>query len=96
MKIFRIHTMSVPGALLLSAVIIGVSIFLTVLVFFGGNGNRQKLFLNPSAQKAQTPTMNPDQIKKMQEQRAAQLEKQRQEAAQRAAQTTIQTTEVQE
>ncbi len=78
---FKIHTISVPAAMIVSSLIIGLSIFLTVLFFFGGNGNRQKLFMsNPANQRpaAQTPT--PEQLKKIQEQRAAQLKKQQESA----------------
>jgi hypothetical protein len=76
MKIFKISNMSIPGALILSALIIGISIFLTTLVFFGGDGNRQKLFIkSPTMQKNTPPTLSPEQIKKLQEQRAAQMNK---------------------
>lgn len=65
--------MSTQSAILLSGIIIGASIFLTTWVFFGGNGNRQKLFLeNPTGQRPAPPNLTPEQIKKIQEQRAAQ------------------------
>lgn len=82
MKIFRLEKMSIPTALLLSACIIGLSIFLTVWVFFGGDGNRQKLFMEKAMPQKNTPTpMTPEQIKKIQEQRAAQIEAQKQKVA---------------
>lgn len=70
--------MSTQGAILLAAGIVGLSIFLTTLIFFGGEANRQKLFTKaPTAQQRTTPpTLTPEQIKKMQEQRAAQANKQ--------------------
>ncbi len=78
MKFFKIHSMSTQGAILLAAVIVGLSIFLTTLVFFGGEANRQKLFTRTQATQQRTtpPTLSPEQIKKMQEQRAAQTNKQ--------------------
>lgn len=78
MKFFKIHSMSTQGAIVLAAVIVGLSIFLTTLVFFGGEANRQKLFTKTPAvqQRTTPPTLSPEQIKKIQEQRAAQTNKQ--------------------
>jgi hypothetical protein len=75
MKMFKTQNiMSVQSAILLSGIIISASIFLTTWVFFGGDGNRQKLFTEtPSSQRATPPpSLSPEQIKKIQEQRAAQ------------------------
>jgi hypothetical protein len=44
MKFFKTKELSVPSAIIISAIIISISIFLTVLFFFGGKNNRQKLF----------------------------------------------------
>jgi len=80
-KSFKISEMSVPCAMLLSGIlaglIIGLSIFLTTLIFFGGDNNRQKLSVkNPTANRAMPAnTLSQQQIKEMQE-------AQRQKAAQ--------------
>lgn len=76
MKIFKISNISTSFAIILGSLIIGISIFVTVWIFFGGDANRQKLFqTNPAAQRTTPPTINADQIKKMQEQRAEQMKR---------------------
>jgi hypothetical protein len=70
-----IQDMSIPGAMLLSGLIVGLSIFLTTWIFFGGYNNRQKLMTpNPAnAKKAvQTNSLTPQQIQQIQQQRATQ------------------------
>jgi hypothetical protein len=69
--------MSTSSAIVLGSIIIGVSIFLTTWIFFGGDGNRLKLSAeNPTNSKPTAPnTMTPEQIKKIQEQRAEQMKK---------------------
>jgi hypothetical protein len=76
-KISKINNMSTSGAIMLGSIIIGVSIFLTTWIFFGGEGNRLKLSAeNPTNSKPTAPnTMTPEQIKKIQEQRAEQMKK---------------------
>ena len=70
---FKVSEMSVPCAMItsgiLSGLIIGLSVFLTTWIFFGGNNNRQKLFIsNPAVNRApQANTLTPDQIKQLQE-----------------------------
>ena len=73
----KISNMSIPAAMLLSGLIVGLSVFLTTWVFFGGDNNRQKLSvqnpaLNKSAQQANQLT--PQQIQQMQQQRAQQMQ----------------------
>lgn len=77
MKLFKISTLSTQTAIILSALIIGASIFVTTWVFFGGDGNRQKLFIQSPTQNRPTPTnpMTSEQIKKIQEERAAAMQK---------------------
>ena len=77
MKIFKISTISTQAAIILSAFIIGASIFLTTWIFFGGDGNRQKLSVqSQTANKPiQANPMTPEQIKKIQEQRAVQMKR---------------------
>lgn len=82
----KIQNMSIPGAMLLSGIIIGLSIFLSTWVFFGGDNNRQKLSVkNPALNKStqQTNTLTSQQIQQIQQQRAAQM-------AQQASSTTAQ------
>ena len=82
----KIQNMSIPGAMLLSGIIIGLSIFLSTWVFFGGDNNRQKLSVkNPALNKSaqQTNTLTAQQIQQMQQQRAAQM-------AQQASSTPVQ------
>ncbi len=70
----KIQNMSIPGAMLLSGLIVGLSVFLTTWIFFGGDNNRQKLMTpNPAAAKrpAQTNSLTPEQIQQIQQQRAA-------------------------
>lgn len=79
MKLFKkmqgkITNMSIQGSIITSGLIIGLSIFLTTWVFFGGYNNRQKLFTpTPGSmnKKAQTNTLTPQQIQQIQQQRAA-------------------------
>lgn len=84
-KMIKISEMSVPCAMITSGIlaglIIGLSIFFTTLIFFGGDNNRQKLSVkNPALNRApQANTLSPEQIKQMQE-------AQKQRAAQQAAQ----------
>ncbi len=66
--------MSIPEAILLSGVIIGLSVFLTTWIFFGGDNNRQKLSTptpGSANRNAQTNTLTPQQIQMIQQQRAA-------------------------
>lgn len=75
----KITNMSIPGAILISGLIVGLSIFLTVWIFFGGDNNRQKLSVkNPAMNRPATQPnqMTPEQIKKIQEQRAQQAAQQ--------------------
>ena len=74
MKLIKIKEMSIPGAMLLSGLIVGLSIFITTWIFFGGDNNRQKLFVsNPSINRNVTPqnTLTPQQLQQIQQQRAA-------------------------
>ena len=77
MKFIKIKEMSIPGAIILSGVIIGLSVFLTTWIFFGGDNNRQKLStptpasMNRNAQKNTANTLTPQQIQMIQQQRAA-------------------------
>ncbi len=75
MKIFKINSMSAQVAIILSAFIVGISIFITTWVFFGGDGNKQKLFIENSTPERPINSLTPEQIKKIQEQRAAQMKK---------------------
>ncbi len=77
----KIANMSIPGAMLLSGLIVGFSIFFTTWIFFGGDNNRQKLSVkNPALNRTQQSNqLTPQQIQQMQQQRA-------QQAAQQAAQ----------
>ncbi len=79
----KIQTMSIPGAILLSALIIGLSIFFTTWIFFGGDNNRQRLSVkNPALNKAQqSNTLTSQQIQQMQQQRAQQAAQQQQQTA---------------
>ena len=78
MKIVKIKEMSIPGAMVLSAIVVGLSIFITTWIFFGGDNNRQKLFVsNPSINRnTQANTLTPQQIQQIQQQRAAQINQQ--------------------
>lgn len=78
MKLFKwpqakIQNMSIPGAMLLSGLIVGLSVFLTTWVFFGGDNNRQKLStptpaaMNRNVQQ-QPNALTPQQIQLMQQQ----------------------------
>jgi hypothetical protein len=93
-KMIKVSEMSVPCAVLLSGIvtglIIGISIFLTTWIFFGGENNRQKLFMkNPAVnnlnRNGQPNTLTPEQIKQMQEAQRQKIQQQ-QEEARRAAQ----------
>ena len=72
MRFIKIKEMSIPGAILLSGLIIGLSVFLTTWIFFGGDNNRQKLSVqNPSLNRpAQVNPLTPQQIQQIQQQRA--------------------------
>ena len=87
MKLFKIKDMSTSGAIIFSALLISLSIFVTTWVFFGGNGNRQKLFMKSPTANVQTP----EQIKKMQEQRAAQMQKSAPSPVRATSTTTVKT-----
>ena len=79
MRIIKIKDLSIPAAILLSGLIVGLSVFLTTWIFFGGDNNRQKLFTpNPSANKQnqQQNTLTPQQIQMIQQQREAILKQQ--------------------
>ena len=74
MKLIRIKDMSIPGSILLSGLIIGLSVFLTTWIFFGGENNRQKLSTpTPGSvnKNAQSNSLTPQQIQMIQQQRAA-------------------------
>ena len=75
----KISEMSIPGAIVLSGLIIGLSVFLTTWVFFGGDNNRQKFFIsNPSINRnpQQINTLTPQQLQMLQQQRAAMMAQQ--------------------
>lgn len=42
----KIDEMSLPRAIVIAGVLISLSIFFTVYIFFGGVNNRNKLFIN--------------------------------------------------
>ena len=72
----KIENMSIPGAMFLSALIVGLSIFISTWVFFGGDNNRQKLSVkNPALNKPaqQANQLTAQQIQQIQQQRAAQM-----------------------
>ena len=74
-----IKNMSIPAAMLTSGLIVGLSIFLTTWIFFGGDNNRQKLSVkNPALNKSaqQSNSLTPQQIQQIQQQRAAQMAQQ--------------------
>lgn len=71
--------MSIPAAMLMSALIVGLSIFFTTWIFFGGDNNRQKFSVkNPALNRTtqQTNQLTAQQIQQMQQQRAAQMAQQ--------------------
>lgn len=70
----KISNMSIPAAMILSGIIVGLSVFLTTWVFFGGDNNRQKLSVkNPAINRTTQPNqLTPQQIQQMQQQRAQQ------------------------
>ncbi len=76
MKIFKISSMSTSAAIILAAFIVGIFIFITTWIFFGGEGNRQKLFIESPTPYKPASSLTPEQIKKIQEQRAEQIKKQ--------------------
>jgi membrane glycosyltransferase len=96
-KFPKISEMSVPCAMILSGVlsglIIGLSVYLTTWVFFGGANNRTKLFLDtPQANKpAQVNTLTPEQIKQMQEAQKQRLQQAQQKSATVAPETATTT-----
>ena len=68
MKFIKIKEMSIPGAILLSGIIVGASVFLTTWFFFGGVNNKTKAFLdNPSRITAPQNTLTPAQIQQLQQ-----------------------------
>ncbi len=73
MKLIKIKEMSIPAAMMLSGLIVGLSIFITTWIFFGGDNNRQKLSVsNPALNRTNQPTtLTPQQLQQMQQQRAA-------------------------
>jgi hypothetical protein len=81
-KMFKINEMSVPCAMItsgiLSGLIIGLSVFLTTWIFFGGDNNRQKLSVaNPALNRAlQANTPTPDQIKAIQQAQQQKMQEQ--------------------
>ena len=83
-KNFKISEMSVPCAMItsgiLSGLIIGLSIFLTTWIFFGGDNNRQKLFVKNPTNNVARPmpqnTLTPEQIKQMQEAQKQRMQQQ--------------------
>ncbi len=65
---FKISEMSIPGAIILSGLIVGISIFITTWFFFGGSNNKTKLFLdNPPRINAPQNTLTPQQIQMLQQ-----------------------------
>jgi len=77
MKLVKIKEMSVPGAIILSGVIVGLSVFLTTWIFFGGDNNRQKLStptpasINRNAGQNGANNLTPQQLQMIQQQRSA-------------------------
>ena len=71
MKMLKIKEISVSHAVILSAVIISISIFITGWVFLGSNNSKTIKNQPVTNQKALTP----EQIKKIQEDRAKQVQK---------------------
>ncbi|MEI7513724.1 MAG: hypothetical protein WCJ74_03840 [bacterium] len=82
MRLIKIKDMSIPGAILLTGLIVGLSVFLTTWIFFGGDNNRQKLStptpasMNRNAQQNGANNLTPQQIQMIQQQRAAQVSQQ--------------------
>lgn len=78
----KIANMSVPCAILTSGLTVGLSVFLTTWVFFGGDNNRQKFSvknpaLNRTTQQAnQLTAQQIQQQQQMQQQRQALLDQQ--------------------
>lgn len=84
MKFTKIKDISIPGAIILSGIIVGLSVFLTTWIFFGGDNNRQKLStptpasLNRNAQNGAN-NLTPQQlqmIQQQQQQRASMMNQQ--------------------
>ncbi len=83
-KVPKISDMSVPCAMItsgiLSGLIIGLSVFLTTWIFFGGDNNRQKLSVKNTANNVARPmpqnTLTPEQIKQMQEAQKQRMQQQ--------------------
>ena len=75
MKIIKVKEMSIQGSIILSGIIIGLSIFLTTWIFFGGDNNRQKLSVsNPALSRnvQQGNFLTPEQIQQIQQRAATQ------------------------
>ena len=85
-RILKSRGMSIPTAIILSGLIVGLSAFLTMLIFFGGDTNRQKLStkapgngVSKEKQQQTSNTPTPQQIQmiqQQQQQRAALLRQQ--------------------
>jgi biopolymer transport protein ExbD len=72
MKLPKIKDISPSGAIIFSGILISLSIFITGLMFLGNSG--VKTNLPPRNTSAPTP-LTPEQIKKIQEERAAAMQK---------------------
>jgi len=73
-KLVKVQDLSIPASMLLAALIVGLSVFITTWIFFGGDNNRQKLMTpNPASAKraTQANSLTPQQIQQIQQQRAA-------------------------
>ena len=70
-KFFKIKEISPQTAIIISALIISLSIFLTGWLFLGSHQSNKIKTPTPPPQR----TLTPEQIKKIQEDRAAQIQK---------------------
>jgi hypothetical protein len=71
MKLPKIKDIGPSGAIIFSGILISLSIFITGLMFLGNAGTKTKI---PTRTNAPTP-LTPEQIKKIQEDRAATMQK---------------------
>lgn len=72
----KISEMSTSSAIVTAGILVSLSIFLTTWIFFGGDNNRQKLFVsNPQVNRNVPPqnTLTPQQLQQMQQQREAMM-----------------------
>lgn len=75
-KKLSLSGMNLPWAIIVGSLIIGLSIFFTTWIFFGGDNNRQKLFTpNPATtNRPAQQTLTPQQIQQLQLQQQQQRE----------------------